>query len=154
MQVLARISGRSHPCSDLYLGSDATLSSAQGVTEASSQRERVYLGIRSKPEYLFYLEADRVSLKLHRKRPKLFGDEIWKFQRLLRTVEFYENCRTSLFWRPLLVYYSIIFRLYGLLLGYTIPQHVFGPGLAIANRGTIVVNSCARVGENVRFMSV
>lgn len=107
--------------------------------------------IRSKTEYLFYLEADRVALNLHRKRPKLFGDEIWKFQRLLRTVEFYENCRASLFWRPLLIYYSVLFRLYGLLLGYTIPQHVFGPGLAIANVGTIVVNSCVRAGKNCRL---
>lgn len=107
--------------------------------------------IRSKADYLLYLEADRVALNLHRKRPKLFGDEIWKFQRLLRTVEFYENCRASLFWRPLLIYYSVMFRLYGLLLGYTIPQHVFGPGLAIANVGTIVVNSCVRAGENCRL---
>ncbi|ACL15957.1 LbetaH domain-containing protein [Methanosphaerula palustris] len=107
--------------------------------------------IRSKDEYLFYLEADRVALNRQRKRPKLFGDEIWRFQRLLRTVEFYENCRTSLFWKPFLVYYSIMFRLFGLLLGYTIPQHVFGPGLAITSVGTIVVNSCVRVGENCRL---
>lgn len=107
--------------------------------------------IRSKTEYLFYLEADRVALNRQRTRPKLFGDEIWKFQRLLRTVEFYENCRTSLFWKPFLIYHSIIFRLYGLLLGYTIPQHVFGPGLAIASVGTIVVNSCVQAGENCRL---
>lgn len=107
--------------------------------------------IRSKTEYLFYLEADRVALNRQRKRPKIFGDEIWKFQRLLRTVEFYENCRESLFWKPFLIYYSVVFRLYGLLLGYTIPQHVFGPGLAIASVGTIVVNSCVRVGKNCRL---
>jgi serine O-acetyltransferase len=36
-------------------------------------------------------------------------------------------------------------------LGYSIPINVFGPGLCIAHRGTIVVNKDARVGENCRI---
>jgi serine O-acetyltransferase len=36
-------------------------------------------------------------------------------------------------------------------LGYTIPPGVFGPGLSIAHRGTIVVSSRARVGANCRL---
>ncbi|AKB28326.1 serine O-acetyltransferase [Methanosarcina siciliae C2J] len=35
--------------------------------------------------------------------------------------------------------------------GYSIPLNVFGPGLCIAHRGTIVVNKDARVGENCRI---
>jgi len=36
-------------------------------------------------------------------------------------------------------------------LGFTIPLNVFGPGLCIAHRGTIVVNKDTRVGENCRI---
>ncbi|MHC1757646.1 MAG: serine O-acetyltransferase [Methanosarcina sp.] len=36
-------------------------------------------------------------------------------------------------------------------LGYSIPINVFGPGLCIAHRGTIVVNKDSRVGENCRI---
>ncbi len=36
-------------------------------------------------------------------------------------------------------------------LGFTIPLNVFGPGLSIAHRGTIVVNTATRVGANCRL---
>lgn len=36
-------------------------------------------------------------------------------------------------------------------LGFTIPLNVFGPGLSIAHRGTIVINKDTRVGENCRI---
>jgi serine O-acetyltransferase len=36
-------------------------------------------------------------------------------------------------------------------LGFTIPLNVFGPGLSIAHRGTIVVNSGTKVGANCRL---
>ncbi|MHB8076061.1 serine O-acetyltransferase [Desulfosporosinus fructosivorans] len=38
-------------------------------------------------------------------------------------------------------------------LGFTIPQHVFGPGLSIAHWGSIVVHPDARVGNNCRIHS-
>ncbi len=36
-------------------------------------------------------------------------------------------------------------------LGFTIPPNVFGPGLSIAHRGTIVVHEASKVGENCRI---
>lgn len=50
--------------------------------------------IKSKADYEFFLEADRIALLTipGLKRPRFFGDEIWKFQRLLRKVEFLKNC--------------------------------------------------------------
>lgn len=107
--------------------------------------------IGSREEYEFYLEADRLSLELIRRRPRLFGDEIWKFQRLLRTLEYTLNCRRSALWRPYRTLLSIRFHRMSVRLGFTIPPNVFGPGLAIAHRGTIVVNSCACVGANCRL---
>jgi serine O-acetyltransferase len=46
-----------------------------------------------------------------------------------------------------------LFRYYllGSVLGFSIPLNVFGPGLCIAHKGTIVVNQNARIGENCRI---
>jgi len=109
------------------------------------------MGIQSREDYLRYLEADRRALNRSGSRPRLFGDEVWKFQRLLRTIEYYENCKRAWYYRPILVYLYAKFHLYSVLLGFTIPPHVFGPGLSIANRGSIVVNGCTRIGANCRI---
>lgn len=54
--------------------------------------------ISSKEDYLYYLECDRKKLgKSNQKAPKFFGDEIWKFQRLLRKAEYLTNCKKSKF---------------------------------------------------------
>ncbi len=107
--------------------------------------------IRTREDYRFYLEADRASLEVTRSRPRLLGDEIWRFERLLRTVEYAENCLTSPLWAPYRALLSLRLHRLSTRLGFTIPPNVFGPGLAIAHRGTIVVNSCARVGANCRI---
>jgi len=107
--------------------------------------------IQSKKDYEYFLEADRIALSKTRKRPQLYGDEIWKFERLLRKAEYYENSRKSLFSRIYLYY--VLFRLHnlGLKLGFMIPRNVFGPGLSIAHYGPIIVNGEARVGANCRI---
>ena len=48
--------------------------------------------IKSKEDYKFYLAADKLALAIKRKRPLMFQDEPWKFERLLRKVEYLENC--------------------------------------------------------------
>ena len=40
--------------------------------------------ISSKKELREYLKADKESLGIQRKRPKLFRDEIWRFEIALR----------------------------------------------------------------------
>lgn len=107
--------------------------------------------IKSKADYEFYLEADRIALDISRKRPMLIGDDIWKFQRLLRKAEYIGNCKKDILSRVYLSYLK--FRIYrlGLTLGFAIPRNVFGPGLSIAHRGPIVVNMDAKVGENCRI---
>jgi len=109
-------------------------------------------GIRSREDYRRYLEADRRALEQTRKRPRIFGDGVWRFQRLLRAIEYHEACRPdSWYSRPLRTFLYLRLHLASIRLGFTIPPHVFGPGLSIAHRGTIVVNSCARVGANCRL---
>ncbi len=107
--------------------------------------------IKSKRDYEFYLEADRLALGKNYKKPRLIGDDIWKFQRLLRQAEYYSNCRNSLLHKLYLKYILFRFHRMSIRLGFSIPINVFGPGLCIAHRGTIVVNKGARVGENCRI---
>lgn len=38
-----------------------------------------------------YLEEDRIALQETKRRPSIFGNEVWKFQIALRKVEFYLN---------------------------------------------------------------
>lgn len=107
--------------------------------------------IRTRDEYKQYLEADRVSLGITRHYPIPFGDEIWRFQRLLRAIEYWKNCRNSPLWIPYI--FLLVFRFHRLStrLGITIPPNVFGPGLSIAHIGPIVVNGGTRVGANCRI---
>ncbi len=107
--------------------------------------------IKSKEDYYFYLEADRLALGKTRKRPNLFFDDIWKFLILLRKVEYYKNCKKSFF--EGVYFYFLYYRLYRsqLKYGFNIPLNCFGPGLSIAHRGTIVVNNGAKIGSNCRI---
>jgi serine O-acetyltransferase len=107
--------------------------------------------IRSKADYRRYLEEDRVALRIAYRRPRPFTDEIWRFQRLLRKVEYLLNCPRSVWGRVAYPVARLRFKRMSRSLGFTIPPNVFGPGLSIAHRGTIVVNDRARVGEFCRI---
>ncbi len=113
------------------------------------------MSIQSKHDYIFYLEADEISLFIpentrERLREMIFN-QIWKFQRILRKTEYYTNCRKGLIWRPLVFLMQYRLSRYGFKLGYEIPPNVFGPGLSIAHQGSIIVNRYAVIGENCRI---
>lgn len=107
--------------------------------------------IKSKEDYLLYLEYDKKALGKKYKKPKIIHDEIWRFQRLLRKTEYYVNVRKD----PLGKIYSFLlqYRYYKLRLKHNtfIPLNVFGPGLSIAHFGSIVVNGNSKVGKNCRI---
>lgn len=44
--------------------------------------------IRDRKELDYYLECDRVALGEKRRKPSLFGNEIWKFQIYMRKLDF------------------------------------------------------------------
>ena len=108
--------------------------------------------IQSHADYIAFREADRMAL---RRVPSihLLYDEVWKFQRLLRRMEYMMNCKKDrgVFWRLIYKYYSLRFHYQSVRCGFDIPPNVFGPGLSIAHRGTIVVHPDARVGSNCRI---
>ena len=104
--------------------------------------------IRSREDLRRYLEADRVSLGVaDTLRARLF-DDIWKYQRLMRTLAYLTNCRGN---RLLRRWVAHRYESMGKRLGFTIGCNVFGPGLSIAHRGTIVVHYRARIGANCRL---
>ncbi|MCB0807690.1 MAG: serine acetyltransferase [Flavobacteriales bacterium] len=108
--------------------------------------------IRSRKDFLEYREADRVALRREYSSQMMF-DEVWKFQRLLRRVEYHLNCHkhTGLLGKLRYKFWSIRFHRQSIRCGFDIPPNVFGPGLSIAHRGTIVVHPDARVGSNCRI---
>ena len=102
--------------------------------------------IKTKEDLKYYLECDRLALGKTRRTPKVFGDEIWKFQICLRKLEFYSQ-RGGI--AELLYRYK--YHKLSLKLGFSIPYNNVGPGLAIVHYGTIVISSCAVIGENCRI---
>lgn len=108
--------------------------------------------IDSKEKYRHYLKCDKKALGIAKKRPSIIGDEIWKFEILLRKSEYYKNtCQHNLIKK--ILYFVSLYRYHKarVKLGFSIPLNVFGPGLSIAHRGTIVVNGNASVGKNCRI---
>ena len=108
--------------------------------------------IDSKSAYKRYLAQDQLALNRQQdKHPKFFGDEIWKFEILLRKVEYDINCRHGLSALIIGKYHKFRFHRLSVKLGFTIPPNVFGEGLSIPHYGTIVVHGAARVGKNCRL---
>lgn len=104
--------------------------------------------IKSKADYVAYLEADRLSMGVGRGFKDHFLNDRWNYVRLLRRSEYLHNTRKFILLRLIC---EVRRRRLGRLLGYSIPLNVFGPGLAIPHRGDIVVNSYARIGANCRI---
>jgi serine O-acetyltransferase len=113
--------------------------------------------IKTRNDYFNYLEADRRAL--NKKKSNLqtwiigifFPDYLWKFQKLLRKLEFAKNCQRTLLRKFCYIWIQFRFKKLSLKLGFSIPPNVFGPGLAIMHYGTIVVNANSRVGANCRI---
>jgi serine O-acetyltransferase len=115
--------------------------------------------IKSKFDYTNYLNADRIALN----KPKLTlivkiqeilsRDFLWKFERLLRKCEYLKNVKAprSFVYKIIYFYYKIKFKNLSLKLGFSIPENVFGPGLAILHYGTIIVNPRTKIGSNCRI---
>ncbi len=114
--------------------------------------------IQNKKDYVHYLEADRIAKAIPLKfstRNKIINilipNYVWKFQKTLRKLEYYKNCKKGIL---AAIIYIFIYKKYKRLsykLGFSIPPNVFGPGLSIAHHGTIIVNSSARIGANCRL---
>ena len=109
--------------------------------------------IKNKADYKYYLERDRIALRRTRKRPPLIGEEIWKFEILMRKLE-YHQCLSGAhkyLHLPLYLLNRLAFKRLSIKLGFSIPVGTFEEGLSIAHYGCLVVNYKARIGKNCRI---
>ena len=104
--------------------------------------------IKSYQDYVEYLAADQRALHKRGSLKEWLFDDVWAFQRRLRKAEYVTNCHKNVLRRALAQYRL---KSFGTRLGFSIPINTFGPGLAIAHVGTIVVNKGARIGANCRL---
>lgn len=111
--------------------------------------------IKTKNDYLHYLASDKRALGIESEniiKKIIAPNYIWEFQKRLRKVEYYKNCKSNnLIGEVLHNYHKIKLRKQALKLGVSIPENVFGPGLSIVHYGTIVINSNAKIGANCRI---
>ncbi|WP_294555805.1 serine acetyltransferase [uncultured Bacteroides sp.] len=104
--------------------------------------------IQSKEDYLYYLECDRIALRKTTKRPRPILDVVWKFERIMRKYEYYENCKHDIFSRIYLKFIKFQFARLSQKLGFSIAINVCGPGLCIEHYGNVMIHQCAHVGAN------
>ena len=104
--------------------------------------------IQSRADYKAFRIADQTSLGIKKSSLNSLGNEVLRFEVRLRKLEYALNCSKN----PMLVLYrKFLFRQTSVKLGYSISPNTIGPGLAIAHRGTIVVNGGAKIGANCRI---
>lgn len=109
--------------------------------------------IDSKEALKRYLKQDQLALgRAADKGPNLFGDETWKFEILLRKLEYYTNCKTGIFSGIIRKYYKFRFHRLSIKLGFIISPNVFEEGLAIPHYGMLGVHANARIGKNCRLL--
>jgi serine O-acetyltransferase len=112
--------------------------------------------IRSKADYKYYLQQDRIALGIPIKptfkflvKEFFFPNLIWKYERLLRKLEYLTNVSRKRILSRLST--KIAYRKLSVKLGFSIPINCFDSGLSIAHYGTIVINSETKVGKNCRL---
>lgn len=110
--------------------------------------------IKSKQDYLRYLKEDRKALGAYTRFPCLsdntmilLTDPCYRFQKLLRKLEYWTNCRNFWWTMPYLIYLRKKFQRLSVALGISIPVNVFAEGLCISHYGSIVVSRHARIGR-------
>jgi len=111
--------------------------------------------IKSKNEYLYYLQEDKKALGAYTKYP-IFSknimialtDPCWKFQKLLRKLEYWTNCKRGIIHKLYLYYLRKKFQKMSVNMGLTIPLNVFEEGLCIAHYGSIIISRHAKIGKN------
>ena len=107
--------------------------------------------IQSREDLKYYLEQDAKMLDRPAKKPRFIHDDMWTYQILMRKCEYYINCKHDPISRVWLKWLKFRYSRIARIRGFEIPFNTFGPGLAIAHCGSIVVNANARIGKNCRI---
>lgn len=83
-----------------------------------------------------------------KKKPRLFGDECYKYLITLRKLEYRMNkSHKNVFDKIAYAYYKLLHHRQSINWGIQIPPNTFGPGLTIFHVGSIIVNKHAEIGS-------
>lgn len=115
--------------------------------------------IQSKSDYYNYLKKDEIANGFNSSNSGLFHfivnvitpNPIKIFLKRLRKAEYYKNTQSGLLNNAYYFYLRYLLKKSSVKLGFSIPENVFGPGLALVHYGTIVVNVNSKIGENCRI---
>ena len=108
--------------------------------------------ITSKSKLMECLECDAKANYRKSIKPKKFGDEIWKFIRCMRYLQYYDYARKKnpFFYIPFLIKRNL-FRKEAIKLGFSIHWTTqIGKGFSLPHYGSIVINPSAIIGENFK----
>ena len=103
-----------------------------------------------------YLAKDRSMLGVHVRFPLArsrnsmvwLTDPVYRWERLLRKCEYWENCHPGAVSFLYRIWLRRRFSRKSALLGFSVPLNVCGPGLAILHYGSVVISRHASIGEN------
>lgn len=114
--------------------------------------------ITSKKDMKIYLAADALAhgIKTNSIKDKIYYsyfDQIWKFHKLLRHVEYYRNTKRNIFIEFYFQFLRYRLSRVSIKLGFSIPVNVCGPGLSVPHYGSIVINANAKIGYNCMIHS-
>lgn len=115
--------------------------------------------IKSKKDYYEYLKQDRIANGFANSSSSLLQiliniitpNPIKVFLKRLRKAEYYKNAKAGIINNAYYFYLRYLLKKSSVKLGFSIPENVFGPGLALVHYGTIVVNINSKVGKNCRM---
>ncbi len=104
--------------------------------------------INNYEEYKSYLEADKKALRVTDSLRDRFFHPIWKYQKLLRKLEYYINCKKGFCSKVILLCLRYKFQKESIRLGFSISPNSCDRGLELGHYGDIVINGKARIGQN------
>ena len=107
--------------------------------------------IKSKADLKRYLESDKRELHIEKRRPKLFSDDVWKFERILRHREYHNNmmAKGKMIHKIPYYFYTYLYHKKSVQLGYYIPMNVCDEGLHINHYGLLIINDHSKIGKNL-----
>lgn len=108
--------------------------------------------IKSRKDYREYVREDRRALgRENRRFPLTLFDLPLRYQLALRRAEYYNNCWTHKWQKPIVLFFKLRHRIIGNKCGYSIPLNTCGKGLNLAHLGTVVISAGAKIGEYCRI---
>ena len=108
--------------------------------------------IKSRKDYREYVKEDRKALnRVNRRFPLTLFDLPLRYQLALRRAEYYNNCWTHKWQKPIVLFFKLRHRIIGNKCGYSIPLNTCGKGLNLAHLGTVVISAGAKIGEYCRI---